>query len=58
MERVRSLDQAAVERFCLDRLAKYKIPKHVTIVTELPRNDAGKIDRAALGQLANHPQGR
>jgi fatty-acyl-CoA synthase len=54
----RSLDQAAVERFCLDRLAKYKIPKHVTIVTELPRNDAGKIDRAALGQLANHPQGR
>ena len=54
----RSLDQDAVTRHCLDRLAKYKIPKHVTFVPELPRNDAGKIDRAALGQLINKPRGR
>ncbi len=48
-----SLDQEAVTGYCLDRLAKFKIPKHVTFLTELPRNDAGKIDRAALQQLAN-----
>jgi len=49
----RSLDQDAVTRHCLDQLAKFKIPNHVTFVTELPRNDASKIDRAALRQLAN-----
>ena len=49
----RSLDQAAVERHCLERLAKFKIPKHISFVPELPLNDAGKIDRAALRQLVN-----
>jgi fatty-acyl-CoA synthase len=51
-------DQAAVERYCLARLAKFKIPKHVTFVPELPRNVAGKIDRSALRQLVNHDEGR
>ena len=54
----RFLDREAISQYCLDRLAKFKIPKHVTFVTELPRNDAGKTDRAALRQLINSPQGR
>lgn len=54
----RNLDSEAVLQFCLDRLAKFKIPKHVTFVRKLPRNDAGKIDRAALLQLTNSPEGR
>jgi fatty-acyl-CoA synthase len=58
LEKDLSLDQEAVRQHCLDRLAKFKIPKHVTFVTELPRNDAGKVDRMALEQLANHPEGR
>lgn len=58
LQQDQSMDQEAVTRHCLDRLAKYKIPKNVTFVTELPRNDAGKIDRTALRQLINPPQGR
>lgn len=29
--------------FCDGRLARYKIPKHVTTIDELPRNAAGKV---------------
>jgi fatty-acyl-CoA synthase len=57
LEPGQALDQEAVTAFCLDRLAKFKIPKHITFVPELPRNDAGKIDRLALRELANPPQG-
>ncbi len=53
LQKDQSLDQAGVETHCRDRLAKFKIPKHVSYVPELPRNDAGKIDRAVLRQLAN-----
>lgn len=34
--------------FCAGNLAKYKIPKHVEFISELPRNDAGKVDRSRL----------
>ncbi len=34
------------------RLARYKIPKHVTIVDALPRNGAGKLLKAALRKQA------
>ncbi len=34
--------------FCTARLAKYKIPKHFVFLDELPKNDAGKIDRKKL----------
>ena len=34
--------------FCDDKLARYKIPKHVTTVTELPRNAAGKVLKREL----------
>jgi len=54
----RSLNSEAVSRHCQGLLAKFKIPKHFTFVTELPRNNAGKIDRAVLRQLANPPEGR
>jgi fatty-acyl-CoA synthase len=36
--------------YCAGKLAKYKIPKHVRFVAELPKNDAGKINRRALQQ--------
>ena len=31
-----------------DRLAKYKLPKRVLFVQELPRNTMGKVQKAAL----------
>lgn len=34
--------------FCMDKLAKYKIPKSFQFIEKLPRNDAGKLDRKKL----------
>ncbi|MEE4177411.1 MAG: long-chain fatty acid--CoA ligase [Bacteroides sp.] len=34
--------------FCAGKLAKYKIPRHVVFLEELPKNHAGKIDRKKL----------
>jgi fatty-acyl-CoA synthase len=37
-----------VAAFCADRLARYKIPRRVEVVDELPRNAAGKILKGDL----------
>ena len=34
--------------YCNNQLAKYKIPKYVSFLKELPRNEAGKINRMDL----------
>lgn len=47
------LSPATVRDFCTERLAKFKIPREITMIEALPLNDAGKIDRAALRQLTN-----
>jgi len=44
-------DTDAVRAFCRERLAGYKIPKHVRILPALPVNQAGKIDRLQLREL-------
>ena len=36
--------------YCRANLAKYKIPKYVEFIDELPKNDAGKVDRKKLKQ--------
>ena len=38
--------------FCLNKLAKFKIPKHYQFMEELPKNDTGKIDRKSLKNQA------
>ncbi|HPF65199.1 long-chain fatty acid--CoA ligase [Lentimicrobium sp.] len=43
-----SVTKEDVLTYCEGKLAKYKIPKHVHFLDELPRNDAGKIDRQQL----------
>ncbi len=35
-------------KYCKGKLAKYKIPKHVVFLDELPKNEAGKINRMEL----------
>ena len=35
-------------KFCKGNLAKYKVPKYVSFLNELPRNEAGKINRIEL----------
>jgi fatty-acyl-CoA synthase len=38
--------------FCADKLAKYKIPKSVRTIDELPRNAAGKVLKRELREWA------
>ena len=37
--------------FARDRLAGYKVPRHVTVLDALPRNTIGKILKRDLRQL-------
>lgn len=48
-----SLDVSELAQFCQNQIAKYKIPKYFEIINELPKNDAGKIDRKALNNIHN-----
>jgi O-succinylbenzoic acid--CoA ligase len=42
------LDPVEIRRFCLDRLAGYKIPVEFTVVDALPRNATGKLMRERI----------
>lgn len=44
----RDVDPAALQAFCRERLADFKVPKAIEIVSMLPRNPTGKVDRRAL----------
>jgi len=43
-----SLSPEAVTDFCRQRLAAYKVPRHIRFVDSLPKNHSGKIDKQAL----------
>jgi len=43
-----TLDPAALESWCRERLANYKVPKRFWVRAELPLLASGKIDRKAL----------
>jgi fatty-acyl-CoA synthase len=43
-----ALSADAVTAHCRERLAGYKVPKHVRLLDELPLGDSGKVDKAAL----------
>ena len=42
------LTESALLDFCQGKIAKFKIPKSVVFLEELPKNDTGKINRLAL----------
>lgn len=42
------LNAEEIKIFCLGGLAKYKIPKYFNFVDEIPKNEAGKVDRKKL----------
>ncbi len=46
-----ALTAADIEAFCDGKLARYKIPRELTILDKLPRNAAGKILKTALREL-------
>jgi acyl-CoA synthetase (AMP-forming)/AMP-acid ligase II len=39
---------ATIRSFLLDRLADYKVPRRITLVDSLPRNEAGKVLKSQL----------
>lgn len=48
------VDSAAIRSHLEERLARYKIPRYIELVRELPRNAAGKILRTPLRELARN----
>jgi hypothetical protein len=42
------LDGAAIEAFCRERLADFKVPRHIRFVDALPRNATGKVMKNKL----------
>lgn len=48
-----AIDPNELVRFCRARLPDYKVPSRVLVVPELPRNEAGKIDKHALRRILN-----
>jgi len=43
--------------FARERLAGYKVPKGVVVLTELPKLGSGKVDRGALLRATGAPEG-
>jgi long-chain acyl-CoA synthetase len=52
-----ALDEEALRRWCGERLSGFKVPRSFVLVERLPRNDRGKVDRAALDKLAGAAAG-
>ena len=46
-----ALDHATLRDFCIEHLGRYKTPKLVRFVTELPRGPSGKVQRLKLVDL-------
>jgi fatty-acyl-CoA synthase len=47
----KTLDAVAVQDFVKDNLARYKAPRDVLFLDELPRNPTGKVLKRELAQL-------
>lgn len=43
-----SFKEEEIRAFCLRNLAKFKVPKYLIELGELPKNDSGKLDRKQL----------
>ena len=52
-----ALTEEEVITFCQGKLARYKIPKAVTFIDALPRNDIGKVMKTELVALYGEPVG-
>jgi len=46
------IDEAALDRRCLDAIARHKRPREYHVVAQLPRNAAGKVLKRALRETA------
>lgn len=44
-------DEDELREFCLKELGKYKVPKRICFIDELPKGPSGKVQRLRLGDL-------
>jgi fatty-acyl-CoA synthase len=51
-----SMDGDEIINYCRGNLAKYKIPKYVQFLNEIPKTDAGKINKLKLLEIHNQQQ--
>ena len=49
----KKLSAKEILEYCEGNLAKYKIPKYIEFVNEIPKTDTGKIDKKKLLELHN-----
>ncbi|NUN68417.1 MAG: long-chain fatty acid--CoA ligase [Bacteroidetes bacterium] len=49
------LTGAMLREFCTGNLAKYKVPKYFTLLSELPKGHSGKVLKRALKELHHSP---
>jgi fatty-acyl-CoA synthase len=47
-----SVDEEALREFCREKIAHYKVPRHVKLVTELPMTVTGKVQKYKMRQQA------
>ena len=52
-----SVDPAALDRFCLDHIARFKRPKRYHFVDALPKNNYGKVLKTTLRQRLDDDKG-
>jgi fatty-acyl-CoA synthase len=50
-----TITPAAVLAHLDGRLARYKLPRYISVLDALPRNGAGKVVKARLRELLAHP---
>jgi long-chain acyl-CoA synthetase len=43
--------EGALVKFCLERLANYKVPKYIVFQESLPRSNGGRVDKALVRNL-------
>jgi len=48
------VDAAALQAFCAARLARFKVPRRIWVVGDLPRSNGGKLLRRALSARVLH----
>jgi len=54
----RRVSESELKRACLAKLARYKVPRSITLLSDLPRNPAGKVLKEMLKERAvGHPSG-
>jgi long-chain acyl-CoA synthetase len=51
-------DEAALDRMCLDNLARFKRPRTYRFVAELPKNNYGKVLKTALREALAEEDGK